>query len=244
MLKSVRNIVSGVSLLGILFLASGAQAYTIFSGQDLGLWDDSRLTDYPNATAAQSDFLSNLIDVQVEDFESYSAGTTAPLILDFGVAGTATLAGTGVLTNLPTGSESGRYPTSGSKYWTSGWSFSFEFNSPVSVFGFLGTDVGDALGSMIMTLYRNGVGTDYFIDLDSLLPEPTGSVVFWGIIDVENPFTKAVFANSLGNGDWFGFDDMTIGSPDQVRVVPEPSTLSLLGFGLLGAIMLFRKSRS
>lgn len=242
-MKITKVFISVAVVVGLLLPAAGVQAVTIFTAQDLGISDTVRLPSYPNASAAQADFLSNLVGVQVEDFESYAAGSKAPLVIDFGVAGTATLKGTGVLTELPTGSQFGRYPTSGDKYWTSGTSFSFEFSSPVAAFGFLATDVGDALGRMSMTLYRGGAGSVYYIDYDATLFEPTGSVVFWGIIDAANPFTKAVFANSIGAGDWFGFDDMTIGSPEQVQVVPEPATLSLLGLGLLVVGVAHRKSK-
>ena len=47
-----------------------------------------------------------------------------------------------------------------------------------------------------------------------------GSVLFWGLIDTDNPFTSLTFGNTAAGTDFFGFDDMTIGSVEQV--VPTP----------------------
>jgi len=42
---------------------------------------------------------------------------------------------------------------------------------------------------------------------------------------------------TTGQGDWFAFDNMTIGSKEQVAKTPEPaSVLGLLAVGAMGAV--------
>ena len=62
---------------------------------------------------------------------------------------------------------------------------------------------------------------------------PNGALLFWGFIDNTTTYTSVTFANSSGT-DFFGFDDLVIGSLAQVRPVPEPATLALFGRGLAG----------
>jgi hypothetical protein len=67
-------------------------------------------------------------------------------------------------------------------------------------------------------------------------------VLYYGIIDAGNPFTKATFMNSTSAVDFFGFDDLTVGSlGTEISHQPEPSTLILLGTGLLGLAVYGRR---
>ena len=68
-------------------------------------------------------------------------------------------------------------------------------------------------------------------------------MLYFGVVDVSNPFTKVTFGTTTGV-DIFGFDDFTVGSPSQV--VPEPSTLSLLSSALVmfGGLTVWRRRRS
>ena len=46
-----------------------------FFGEDLGLGESTPLSIWPNAKAAESNFLSNLVGVGTETFESFFVGT-------------------------------------------------------------------------------------------------------------------------------------------------------------------------
>jgi len=68
-----------------------------------------------------------------------------------------------------------------------------------------------------------------------------GSVLFWGLIDTLNPFTSITFGNTNAGTDFFGFDDFTIGTIQQVAATPEPGTMVLMGLGAVGAFFLKRR---
>ena len=211
---------------------------TTFFGEDLGLGEDTRLTSYPNADAARADFLAQLRNPGTEDFESFADGATAPLAVNFGPAGTATLQGTGYVNEVPTGTNGfGRYPISGDKYWDSSSSFYIEFSEPQVAFGFYGIDVGDFSGQLTIT-YEDG--TAETIIIPHTVNSPGGTVIYFGFIDLDKPFINATFGNTAAGTDVFGFDDFTIGTREQVgpvQAVPALTPIGLIALvGLLSVI--------
>jgi hypothetical protein len=215
-------------------LATSAQASPLtFFGNDQGVFFQSGAptgAGFPNALAARTSFLANLTGVGTETFESFADGTGGPLALTFPGAGTATLTGSGNIDDDP---GTGQNATSGNKWWRTGVGndFSVTFSAPVAAFGFYGIDVGDINSRLTLTLANGGT---VVLPIPHPLGDPqNGSVFFFGYIDASNPWTSAAFSNPA-SGDDFGFDDMTIGSVEQVTPVPEPSTLAALGFGALG----------
>jgi len=230
---------------GGFLMASPAQAgITTFFGEDLNSSPTTPLAAFPNASSAEASFLASLTGVGTEDFESFASGTGAPLNLSFPGAGTATLGGSGSIVSVTAGSTNGfgRYGTSPTKYWeVDAGSFSISFGSPIAAFGFFGIDIGD-FGEQLEITLNDVAGT-------SLLPPYTigssgstdGSVMFFGFIGttVADTFTQVTFSTSSGSGDVFAFDDMTIGSLQQVtpRIsVPGALGLFVVGLGLLGAV--------
>ncbi|RMH04982.1 MAG: hypothetical protein D6704_10215 [Nitrospirae bacterium] len=158
--KEVHDVSAIGSLSVCMGIAGVAQAAPLtFFGEDLGLGEGTRLPAHPNADAAQAAFLSNLVGVGTEDFESFADGTSAPLTLTFPGVGTATLMGSGNVNEVPTGTNGvGRYPISGTKYWETGSICNIEFSNPVAAFGFFGIDIRDFGGQVTLTL-QNGSST-------------------------------------------------------------------------------------
>ena len=214
------------------------RAASIFFGEDINSTgttnDNPQRIPQPNADAAQEAFLALLTGVETEDFES-SAGVVTSLT--FG-PDTATLSpGLEVLT-VPTDTFNGVYPISGDNVLLQAVgaaesAFTITFSTPQAAFGFYATDI-EAQGNLTLRfLLADGVTT-----LDHPVPTEagtgpaanTGSVVYFGVIDTDNPFLAVSFVRGLNQNDGFGFDDMTIGRIE--NVVPEPGTLALLGLGL------------
>jgi hypothetical protein len=197
----------------------------------------------PNSVAAQASFLSHLVGVHTEDFSGIAVGTQFPFNITFGLD-SATLSGTNNVGN--TGVQNtpiaGRFAIAGSNYLNVGTadalSFTLTFSAPQAAFGFFATDIGDFMGQLTLT-FDGGAP----IDVPHTINAPDGAALFWGIIDVDNPFTTVQFSNTVGAADAFGFDVFTIGRVDQVRIpVDEPGVLVLLAFGLV-AIGVARRRR-
>ena len=46
-------------------------------------------------------------------------------------------------------------------------------------------------------------------------------MLYWAVIDTNNPFTSVEFTNIFDPGDFFGFDNLTVGTPSQVLENPS-----------------------
>lgn len=241
-----------VALGSAFTLSAPAHAYLTFFGEDFNGSNNTPLASFPNASGTRTSFLSNLVGVGTENFESQSG--SAPLLLTFPGAGTANLTGGGNVASVAPGGTNGfgRYGTSGVRYWEvvagGGGNFAIDFSSAIAAFGFHGIDIGDFSGTVQIRLTRQG-GTDTINVPHSAGSQMNGSVLYFGIIaqSAAEEFTKAEFLTSTGSGDVFGFDDMTIGSREQVCTgncgnVPEPGSLALLG-GAMAALAAIRRRR-
>lgn len=253
---------SAVATLGF---TANANAYTTFFGQDLNGSNTTPLFSIPNSIAAENSFKSNLSNVGTENFESKATNAQSPLVLTFpGFAGgslSATLNGGGSVASVTPGTTNtvGRYSVpsaSSSKYWeveagSTVGSFTIDFGQQIAAFGFYGIDIGDFNGQL--TIGVNG--TTQTVGTQTTTPSlNNGAVLFYGLIaDVGEEFNNITFSSTSGNGDFFGFDNFTIGSREQVctpgtpgcgGTVPEPGGLALAGLALTGlALSRRRKSR-
>lgn len=201
----------------------------VFFGEDLS---GGRV----NADEANANFMSNFTGAVTEDFEAFDFNDSAPISLDFGVCGTAALSGNGRINDHE---SVGREATSGSKYWETNQNFRITFTESISAFGFYGSDIGDYGGEVILN-YTNGSTTT--IGIGNTIRANDSSVLFFGFYedDINKAFDFISFSNTEGS-DWFGFDDMSIATYDQINSVPEPSTILLMGIGLLGVAGYCRK---
>ena len=240
----------------IFAVSTGAHTSPIiFFGEDINSSDNPstpqddpiRLLSMPNSTSAQSAFLSNLIGVTTEQFEGFSDGDN-PTTLTFG-SDTATLIGGPTIKTVTSGTFNGTYPISGDNFlfhFGPAGSFRIDFSSPQAAFGFFATDVGDGGAQLILDLVLSSGGTET-INVPHTTGSPTvitsGSVFFFGLIDTSNTFTSISFTNTNASQDGFGFDDMTIGRPENVAI-SEPSSIILLIAGVVGVFTVARRSRN
>jgi PEP-CTERM motif len=185
-----------------------------------------------------------LTGVGTETFSSQVNGQVAPFSISFpGSSGTltATISGTGMITSVAAGTDSaGRFNTTGAtaapaagNTWVAQGAFVIDFASPISAFGFYGTDIGDFDGQVTIQL----LGEDNSVTnltVNNTINGNNASLLFWGFLDTSKAYKQITFGNTNAGVDLFGFDDMLIGDRQQISAVPEPGTLALLGLGLAG----------
>lgn len=252
--KKITQLLTAVSCAaaGVAMSVSPAQAVQLFFGEDLHNNKDTRLGATPNADQAEMDFLANLIGVGTEDFEGFATGTSAPLTLSFPGAGTATLNGNGQVSTVPVNGTNGngRYSTSGTNFLetqVADGNFSIAFSEAIAAFGFFGVDIGDFGGQLelVLSLANGGTQTVSAGNTMGSGGSTDGSVLYLGVLaeSADELFTGITFQMSGGTmfNETFAFDDMTIGSLEQVIMpeppadVPEPSAMvSLFAVGALG----------
>lgn len=228
-----------LTIVATVGMGTAAQAFSLYFGEDLGKGETVRLATTPNADAARNRFLSNLVGVGTETFDSYANQTKAPLSINFGSAGTATLQGNGYINQVPKGTNgAGRYPTSGKNYWEASDQFGISFSKPVAAFGFYGVDIGDFEGQLKLTLLNTLTNFQQTVTVPHTMKGEGGGVLYFGLIAAPNElFNQIIFGNTAQGVDYFAFDDMTIGSLEQVHSEPVPEPLTMTGLMLGGSLL-------
>lgn len=250
------GLVLALSMLAVPQVAEGQcpAGSTCYFGTDVTGSSSTRATNV-NSAAARANFLASLIGVGTETFEGLADGVSNPALV-FPGAGTATIAGGGAVETQGAGTDNnGRYPSSGIRFYEAtsasggGSTFSINFASPVAAFGFYGIDIGEFSSQLALRFTLVGGSTltwqlPYVATNGQNTPRD-GSLLFAGFLDTRL-FTSVAFLGT-DSDDVFGFDDMTIGSLEQVRppaVIPEPSTYVLLASGLAALGMVARRRRT
>lgn len=201
----------------LLFAAANANAATIYFGQDL---ETSEL-DNQDPFNAQAGFQSHFSAVYLEDFEEGSC-------IDFGNGVTATASG-GARKSI-----SGTAPF-GQWYWRTreDRSITFTFSSAVTGFGLWMGDV-DQNADLYYSWGQNGP----FDMPDTVVNDSDGEKMFFGLVDLDNPFTLVTISGLEWN---VVYDNLQIGL-EAASQAPLPGAVWLLGTGLVGLAGLRRKS--
>ena len=222
------------------FLSASSLSFAapvVFFGEDVNNSGDPNQAPFTNATNARNTFFGNLTGVGTETFESYSS---TPSTLSFPGAGNAALSGNAALQSGNDGF--GRYPFSGTQYLTLDTSsFTVTFSNPggIAAFGFYATDIGDFGAHLTLTLTDlNNVTT--VLTVNNTLGSggsTSGSNFYYGFYDTTTTYKQIVFnSDSISAGDdVFGFDDLSVGSLEQVTpnsTTPVPAALPLFASGL------------
>lgn len=233
----------GFGALSVLTGAAPLSAQTTYFGFDNNGSSTTRAI-LTNSNLARNQFFGQLTGVGTETFDGFALGTTSPLALSFPGAGSATLVGAGCVSNItwsacsnPVNSSNGqtngfgRYPVSESNYYeANAGDFRINFSEAVAAFGFYGIDIGEFGGTLGLRFYN---GTTLLGTAPINVSTGDGSAFYFGYIDTANLFTSVEFDLGGSTTDVFAFDNMTIGSREQVSV-PEPTSAALLLVGLAG----------
>ena len=224
-------------------------SYSCYFGTDIGGTGDSKPPSTAVSDAAAAAFLARLVGAGTENFEGIPAGSTSPIGLTFPGAGMATLTGGGSVIYESGVNGVGRYPTSGTHFYEAtsatggGSTFAVDFSDPVAAFGFYAADIGD-FGSQLSLRFSliGGGSVDWMLPYIAG-PSREGSLLYAGFIAETGGITGVQFLGT-NSADVFAFDDMTIGSLQQVvppTITPEPASLVLMATGIAGMFGIARR---
>ena len=249
----VESLVATIAIGSIITTVNPAQAYRIFTGEDIGLGATDRLLSTPNSDAARDDFLNNLITNNIipESFEDLPLGPSSSFVVEFNdistddfIVGDLSPAdpNTGQIAEVtdPTGTDGfGRYPITGENFYRGLSEFTiddFEYfdgsssRNEVAALGFYTTDIGDFDSNLVVTLRNEANEVIEIFELSNNTGSNTvesGGARFFGIIAEEGEgdqlFTSVTITDEIGSFDVFGLDNLIVATPTQVNLQPGPT---------------------
>lgn len=216
---------------GASYTTETVGSFTTYFGEDEGNGETTTTIPGTTATGAEAAFLSQLSGITTESFENFENNTFKPF-------NTATISGIDANDDVKTTPSTGRYGIGEGTYIATKNNFSIKFENNISAFGFYGIDITDFDSEDLqINLYTNTSSTPFKTLSISSAYKAFGSVLYFGFYSTTETFNKIEFVNSA-NGDVYGFDKMSIGTP-----VPLPPSALMLGSGLLGLMGLLKTRR-
>ena len=243
---------AALSLIGSATVVRAAD--TLYFAEDLNFATDAVRVNPVNSLAKRDQFLTALQGAVTETFESQTPGSGQPWTLAFG-----TLTGTGPSTAMvsfpsATGTQSGRFPFSGSiffqlsdEYEPVRYSATLVLTDPQRAFGFLANDWGDAgpldgTRPTVTVTYLDNPTATFEAPASILGTDISGSAAFFGLT-TDKAFKQVVIVNGTGSRT-SGYDDFIVAARFTAPQAPEPGTALLLLTGLLAAPLIRIRLRS
>lgn len=223
-------------IMGLLTFTSAALASTLttFHGQDDGA---PTTGPFPNSSAAQSAFetaASAFGSLNTITYEGLATGFYSPINAAPGVSitltGTNFGAGYSGITNITYGNLYGFNTTPGGSQYlgTSGDTETFNFTDPTNSFGTWITGIQTVFTAALTINFDDGTSETLAIPVNT-----NGGAEFFGFTDTAS-FASVTLTDTSNQGtDAWGIDDTTYNTP-ATTPIPEPSSLFLLGSGVLG----------
>jgi hypothetical protein len=220
-----------------LFVAS-AQAGTVTTY--IGADDGAPVTGpFPISAAAETLFLAGASaygPVSTINFDSLTVGTYSPISAAPGVTITAAFGGPSCLFWGVCGGTNGSsnlyaFPISTPNYFAfAGGSATFTFSTPTNSFGFYATGLQTVFTTAVTVSFNDGTSQSL-----NFLPNVNGGAQYMGLTDTSS-FSSITITDT--SSDAWGIDNVSYNS---ASTTPEPSSLVLLGTGLLGAYGVARR---
>jgi len=216
----------------------GTSERRIFFGEDLAPeHSDSVRIETPNSLQARDEFLGALTGWETEDFESYYTGTeegsydTRVRIdtLSFGEQKATLSESQGAIYYASEETTlNGAIPLSGTNLIVDFLTpYAIDFETPQAAFGAFITDFNDGGARLVLRLtHEDGSIEDVEVPHTSTNVK-SGSALYLGLIDPDNPFTRVKLHHYGGYYDGFGYDDITIATPEQIRPESIPVTVQV-----------------